>query len=424
MRLRIILLFLLFTPLSLLGQSTAIVGARIHPVTGPPIENGVILMEGARITAVGRAAEVSIPAAAKRIDASDKVVTPGLIDVGTSLGLVEVSSVPNTRDTTYEIGDPVRAAFRVSDGLNPRSIAIPVTRSGGVTSVASIPTGGVISGQSAVIDLIDGTLEEMLVRDRAGMLAGYTPEDYGESGGSRGGLALTLREAFAEARLYQANQSAIETGSFRNLHNSLLDLEALVPVLDGRKPLIVRASRASDIQAVLRLAREWKIRVAILGGEEAWLAASDLNEMEVPVIVQPLSDLPTQFDRLGTRFDNASLLSQAEVPVVISTMDTPNARNLRFEAGNAVRFGMDWDEALKAVTLEAARLLGIEDSRGSLEVGKQANLVIWSGDPFEFSTHPESVFIRGESISLESRHTDLLERYRSLDARPVQYRHP
>jgi len=408
---------------SALGQ-TAIVGARVHPVSSGPIEKGVILIMEGRITAIGAASSVEIPPSATRIDATGKVITPGLIDVATSLGLVEVSSIPNTRDTAYETGNPIRAAFRASDGFNPRSIAIPVTRMGGVTTVGSIPTGGAISGQSLVVDLIDGSLQEMTVTSRAGMHAGFHPGAYAESGGSRGGLALTLRQAFQESRLFKTNQAAIQAGRFQVLRNSLLDLEALVPVIEGRTPFNIEASRASDIAAALRLAREWGLRVSILGGEEAWLVAGDLAQAGVRVVVQPLSNLPTQFDRLGARFDNAALLSQAGVPVVISTRDSSNVRNLRFEAGNAVRFGMDWDAALRSITLEAARFLGIQETRGSLETDKAANLVIWSGDPFEFSSQVEAVFIRGREIPLESRHTKLLERYRKLGDYPVQYRRP
>ena len=421
-RLLVLLIFSCWPP-SVLGQ-TAIVGARIHPVSSDPIENGVILISSGRITTIGAASSVQIPASATRIDATGKIITPGLIDVATSLGLVEVSSIPNTRDTSYETGNPIRAAFRVSDGFNPRSIAIPVTRLGGVTTVAAIPVGGAISGRSVVVDLIDGSLEEMTVRSGAGMHAGYHPGAYAESGGSRGGLALTLREAFQEARLYRTNQAAIQAGRFQILHNSFLDLEALVPVIERTIPFNIEASRASDISAALRLARDWGLRVSILGGEEAWLVAQELAQSQVRVVVQPLSNLPTQFDRLGTRFDNAALLSQAGVPVVISTRDSANVRNLRFEAGNAVRFGMDWDAALRSITLEAARFLGIEDTHGSLETEKEANFVIWSGDPFEFSSRVEAVFIRGQEIPLESRHTKLLERYRILGDYPVQYRRP
>jgi imidazolonepropionase-like amidohydrolase len=181
-------------------------------------------------------------------------------------------------------------------------------------------------------------------------------------------------------------------------------------------------SRASDIDVVLRLSTEYGFPVIVSGGEEAWRRADILADRGVPVIVKPQANSPVQFDRLGTRFDNAALLSDAGVSVIISSFETHKASTLRREAGHAVRYGMDWDKALAAITLLPAQALQIDGSRGSIETGKVANIVVWSGDPFQFSSRAEHVFIRGHEMTVDSRQKRLLERYRTLDATAPQFK--
>lgn len=399
----------------------AIVGGAVHPVDGPALDPGTVVIRDGRIEAVGPAAEVGVPADARRIDAAGKVVTPGLFDAATRTGLVEVGAVEATRDHAVE-GDPVRAAFRVTDGIHPRSVVIPVTRGGGVTTVVSAPTGGAVSGQGAVIDLAGATVEAMTVRDPAGLWAAFDEDGAESVGGARGALAMRLRELLEDARFYAENRADYGRGRSRPLSASRLDLEAVRAVLEGRMPLVVRAKRASDIASALRIAGEFGVRLVVEGGEEAWLVAERLAAAAVPVIVKPLTNLPVQFEQVGARYENPALLEAAGVPVVLSTLDTHNARRLRQEAGNAVRFGMSWEGALRAVTLAPAEAFGVGDRYGSLAPGKVANLVVWSGDPFEISTEAERVFIRGEEADLDSRQRRLLERYRELDGRPPQYR--
>jgi imidazolonepropionase-like amidohydrolase len=403
------------------AQPTAIVGGTVHPVSGPEIDDGVVLLRADTIAAVGARGEVAVPSGARRIDASGQVVTPGLLDAATATGLVEVSAVGGTRDYALDTDDPIRAAFRVTDGINPNSVVIPVMRLGGVTTVASTPAGGAVAGQGAVIDLHGATIEDMLVRDRAALYAAFTPEAAEATGEARGGLAMRLREAFADARFYAENEDDYRRGATRPLSLSRLDLEALASTLDGERPLVVRAARASDIDAALRIAEEFDLDLRIEGGEEAWMRADRLAAADVPVIVKALNNLPTEFDRLGTRFDNAARLAEAGVPVAISTFDTHNARTLRLEAGNAVRYGLDWDAALRAVTLAPAELLGVADTHGSLEPGKTANVVVWSGDPFEPLTAVEHVFIGGTEMPDDSRQKRLLRRYDDLGERPPAY---
>ena len=378
---------------SSVAQPVAIVDATIHTVSGDVLENATLVITDGRVVQVG--VSTAIPANARRIDASGKVVTPGLIDLGTSIGLVEVGSLADTRDMRLDDDDPFRAAFRVRDGLNPSSIVIPVTRLGGVTTVASLPTGGVVSGQAMVMDLDGRLATEMIVREPAAMIAAFNPAAAQAAGGARGELSLRLREAFDDARFFRAHREAFDSGSLRRLSLSRLDLEALANVLDGEVPLFVRASRAADIDAALALVDEYGLSAVIVGGEEAWLRQEELKNAGTPVIIKAYANLPLQFDRLGTRFDNAALLSASGVRVVLSTLTTHNARNLRFEAGQAVRHGMSWHAALRAVTLTPAEVVGIAQTHGSIETGKIANVVVWSGRSVRAVIHRRTCLHQG-----------------------------
>lgn len=396
------------------GQDLAIVGATVHPVSGPTIENATVVVRDGRIAAVGT--DVAVPDGLQRIDGAGKVVTPGLFDPNSQIGLVEVDLVWQTRDQRLaDSDDPITAAFDPSVALNPWSTLIPYARMGGLTTVATAPNGGLVAGQAAVIDLAGETPEAMLVRPRVAMLASYGQSGAAAAGGARGGAILRMRELLEDARFWNANRSAFDRGQSRELAQSRLDLEALQPVLAGTMPLVVQAHRSSDILAVLELAREFGVRPVILGGSEAWMVADRLAEAGVPVILKPLTSLPGGFDQLGARFDNATLLHDAGVPIAFTTFENHRANEITQEAGNAVRFGLPWNAALRAITLAPAEIYGIADRYGSIEPGKVANLVVWSGDPLELSSYPDAVVIRGRVQPDESRQKALLERYRSLD---------
>lgn len=405
----ILVAFLVTDPAIVVGQDVAVTGGTVHTGAGEVLQNATVLVRDGVITAVGT--DVEVPSGVRILDATGRVVTPGFFDATTSLGLVEVGMVSSTVDMQLQ-GDPVRAAFDVVDGINPRSVLIPVNRAAGLTTVLSAPGGGLIAGQAAIIDLAGASTDEMVVQPRAAMVANYS---VGAAGGARGGVTMRLREVLDDARFWRENQAAFSAGRTRDLSASRLDLEALGPVLEGEVPFIVNVHRASDIEAVLRIAEEFGLDLVIAGGSEAWMVADRIAAADVPVIVKPLNNNPSGFDRLGARFDNATLLDRAGVKVIIGSFDAHNARWLILEAGNAVRFGLSWDAALRAVTLSPAEALGVADRYGSLEVGKVGNLVVWTGDPFELSTRVEAVVIRGASTSLDNRQLELFRRYRELD---------
>ncbi|MGH7567176.1 MAG: amidohydrolase family protein [Gemmatimonadota bacterium] len=408
----------LVLPATALSQEIAIVGGTVHPVGGAPIERGTVLVRDGRIVAVG--VDVEIPAAARRIDAGGKVVTPGLFDPYSSLGLVEVDQVDQTRDERMQ-DDLVTPAFDPVIGLNPRSTLIPFARSGGLTTAATMPSGGLIAGQAAVIDLAGETPAEMLVARGVAMMADFDEGAAEAAGGSRGSAALRLREALEDARFWRDHRAAFDRGESRELAQSRLDLEALQPVLSGAIPLIVEAHRASDILAVLEIADEFGARPVILGATEAWMVADELARRQIPVILKPLTSLPGSFERLGARFDNAALLAEAGVAIAFTPFENHRAGEITQEAGNAVRWGLPWDAALRAVTLTPAEIYGLADRYGTLAPGRVADVVVWSGDPFELSSRAETVLVRGEVMPIWTRQQELLERYRSLDdaARPA-----
>ncbi len=396
------------------AQTIAITGGTVHPVSGPRIDNGIVLIENGRIVAVGSAANVRI-GSAEIIDATGKVVTPGLLEAGTQLGLVEVGAVAATRHGSLDDG-AVRSAFRVSDSVDPRSMLFPIARADGVTHAISAPSGGVISGQGAALTLLGSTRSEVLFRDPVALYATLGPGAAGSAGGSRGGVVMELRVAFDDARkAMEKFTQEVEVGVEDPPEPISRDVAPVAAVLRGDMPLVVRASGATDIEMALELQAEYGFRMIIDGGEEAWLVAAQLAAANVPVMIRALENRPTQFDRLSTRYETPGLLAAAGVDVILTTHSSHRVGQVTHEAGNAVRYGMEWDAALAAVTLAPARAFGLDADLGSLEAGKRANVVVWSDDPFEFAGFAERVFIDGKEIDMVTRQGQLFERYRSLD---------
>jgi imidazolonepropionase-like amidohydrolase len=403
-------------------EIVAITGGTIYPVSGPKIENGTIVLSDGVITAIG--ANVAIPANARRIDATGKWITPGLVATATSLGVTEIGAVRDTRDGSARGKDNIAAAFRVWDAFNPQSVSLPVARQdGGITTVGVMPSGGMVAGLGAVFDLRDGATAEGMLRKAPVAMVATLDNAASANTGSRAEALARLRTLLRDAMQFDLNRLRYDAGSMRELSATRADLDAMQLVLKGTIPLVINVDRASEILNVIALGREFRIRVVINGGAEAWSVASQLAAARVPVLTGAMNNIPESFAALGQRQENLGLLRAAGVQVAIvgngaGGEDGFNVRNLRYEAGSAVAYGMSWDDALRAITLAPAEILGVSDRVGSLAVGKVANVVIWSGDPFEYSTQPERVFVGGKDTRVMTRQEQLTQRYRQL---PVKY---
>ncbi len=388
----------------------AITHARVFlPGGHAALEDGTVLLANGRVVAVG--AQVAVPAGARVIDGRGKTVTPGFIDASSDVGVVEVDGEAQTDET--DVHATFAPGLRMVDGYNPRSALVPIARAGGITSVVVAPRAGLLGGQSAFVDLAGDTVDEAVVRPTLAQYARVDEESAQASAGTRGGMWMLLREALEDPRFYGAHRAQYDANGARHLSLRRAELEALQPVVRGEEPLVVEAHRASDIEAALRLAQDLKLRLVLQGASEAWMVAEAIARAKVPVIIDPMFDLPGRFDSLHARTDNASLLANAGVRVVISTFSAHQARLLWQAAGNAVRLGMDHDAAIRAVTEAPAEAFGLQ-GYGKIEPGAVGNVVVWSGDPLQTSTRAEHVFVRGREQSLETRQTLLLERYRTI----------
>jgi hypothetical protein len=297
---------------------------------------------------------------------------------------------------------PLRPGFAVADAYNPRSTVVPVTRIAGVTSAVVGPRG---DGLAAFVDLAGARQSDAIRRRAAAVVVRL-----GAHEGSRAERLHALTTLLEEAAEFRRLEGEWEKNRARPFTHPIRELRALRPVLSSELPLAIGVDRASDIEAVLRLAETHALRLILVGGAEAWLLADTLAARKVPVIVDPLINGPESFDRLHARGDNAAVLARAGVPVILSTFSSHHSRKLPRVVGNAIREGLDRAAAVAAVTATPAAVFGMEH-HGRLAAGARANVVVWSGDPFEVSTHVEHLFIGGRAIPLVSRQTLLRDRY-------------
>ena len=403
------------------GGSYAIRNATIIPVTGPEIVGGTLVIEGEKITAIGR--DVPVPQGAEVIDAAGLYVYPGMIDGGTALGLMEVYSVPATVDI-YEVGT-YKPHIKALVAVNPHSVHIPISRVNGITSAVVSPGGGVISGQFAILNLNGWTPEEMAIKASAGIAINFPrlPREDGrrqrpgqqqqEGGKERTEKQIKeLTELFHKAGRYAATWEAYDPKNKQPAPDKDLILEALVPVVKGELPAIIAVNAEQDIKNAVEFVDSLGIKAIFQGVTDGWKAAKLLKKHDIPCFVGPVLSLPGNKDPYDARYANAAALHKAGVKVAIISGSVPDVRNLPYMAGTASAFGLPREEALKAVTINPAEILGVSDLIGSLEVGKMANVIITDGDPLQMRTHVKQVFIAGEKISMESKHTKSYEKFR------------
>jgi imidazolonepropionase-like amidohydrolase len=392
-----------------MADCRVLVGGELHLSGG--VEKASLVIDQGRIVAISaEPSNLASYASCEQHDITGRVVTAGLVETVSHFGLVEVGLEKGTRDMEGG-GDPIRAALRIHEAYNPQSSLIPVARIEGITSAVIAPSGGRISGQAAWVDLAGERQSQAVIEPFVAMQGSA-----GASSKAQG--LLELEELLDDARLFAKNKGAWQQNRYRSFSASRLDLQALEPVIKGERPLVLSANRASAIEALVRFAQREKIRLVIVGAAAGWKVAELLASAQVAVIVDPLVFGPGSFGQIHAREDNAALLVKAGVAVMLSSFSTHNARTLRQVAGNAVRSGMAHSDALKAITKTPADVFGVAD-RGVLAVGAVANLVVWSGDPFELATHAKQVIIAGQVVSAKSRQTELRERYRHLPGTPL-----
>ncbi|MFN7019482.1 MAG: amidohydrolase family protein [Fimbriimonadales bacterium] len=392
----------------------AIRNVTVHPITAPPIEGATVIIRDGKLTAVGT--NIAIPRGAAVYDGKGNHLYPGYIDACTTLGLTEIGSIAATIDTT-ETGQ-FNPNSRAEIALNPDSELIPVTRVNGTTTVVAAPTGGLLSGMGCVMNLDGWTWEEMVIKTPIGLFMNFPAPSAAPNQSAEArrrdweSRMRPINEFFDDARRYlRAHQARGSEGVPAHERDPRFD--AMMPVLEGKLPLFVRVNSALGIQAAIRWAEEQRVRLVIVGGAEAHRVADLLREKQVPVILEGVHNMPSaESDPYDEPFLLPRRLHEKGVLFCVASNDASNARNLPYHLATAAAHGLPREEALKAITLYPAQILGLSHRLGSIEVGKDANLVLLNGDLLDIRSEVIQVWIAGRPIEMSSKHIRLYERYR------------
>jgi imidazolonepropionase-like amidohydrolase len=408
------------------NKPIVISGGKLLTITHGTIENGVLVIENGKISAVGAAGSVKVPTGAQLIDATGMTVYPGLIDSETQLGLTEISAEKMTNDLV-EPSDEIMPNMHVSDAFHAETALIPVSRYNGITNAIVAPDSrDTLPGQDSFIQLAGADATQMLlVRDIAMPLNFTGAQRRNESFATaqypqtRMGMAAQMRQAFTDAQgyatkwdEYNRKKAAMKAGDplpTTPAHD--LKLEALIPYLEGKKPVIVKAEEPSDVETAYALGQEFKLRMILDGLTQSQSIYDKIAGWKLPVIVGSIYDAPKEWERYDAVYKMPGELSKRGVKIAFASFDAHQVRNLPYAAGMAVAFGLPYDEAMKALTLYPAQIWGVDDQLGSLDVGKTANVVVTNGDPLDVKTDVKYVFIQGRDIPMKDRQTELRDRY-------------
>jgi imidazolonepropionase-like amidohydrolase len=399
------------------AETIAIVGGRVVTNSGASLETGTVLISGGKVTAVTSG---PAPMGYRVIDATGKWVTPGFIPAISQIGLVEVNAVDPSNDTVAR-RSPASAALDLSRAYNPADTSIAITRIEGATAAVSagFPGDGLFAGQGMIVSLAHGATRPLRPRAFHYVELGEAGAD--NSGGSRPAAWNELLNALEEARRVQSGILPAMRDQHKDLRITRDDAEALVPLIRGEMPLLVRVDRASDIRQVLTLRQRYPaIRLVLVSAREGWMVANELAAADVAVITSGMDNLPAEFEALGATMSNVGRLVAAGVRVALGTPNLDASfqpRLLPQYAGNLVAqgrlpggVGLSWDEAFASITKTAADIFGLADM-GRLAPGARADVVVWDGDPLELSSAPVAVLIEGVEQPMVSRQTELARRY-------------
>lgn len=394
-------------------------GATIHTVTGEVLEGSSILFEDGVITAI--APQIALPDETEVIELQGMHIYPGLISANTMLGLTEINAVRATHD--YAESGEINPEVRAEVAFNPDSELLPVARANGITLALSVPAGGLISGTSALMMLDGWTWEDMVIKAPVGLhinwpemkISPNSKKNEEEQKKERDKKIQQVRDAFADARAYM---KAKESEAQKDIpyHETDSRWEAVIPVLKGEAPVFIRADEFQDIEAAVDWASEENVSMVLVDGYDSWRVAELLKEKDIPVVITEIHRLPLRrWEGYDTPFTLPLKLYEAGIKFCIAgsgrSFDAAHERNLPYQAATAAAYGLPKEEALKSVTIYPAEILGVADQTGSLEVGKDATLIVTDGDPLEITTNVEMEFIQGREIDLSSRHTQLYEKY-------------
>lgn len=393
----------------------ALTNATIETITNGTMQNATLLIKDGQILDLGTA--VTMPQDAKKIDCSGLTIYPGMIDGGTKLGLSEVGSISLTQDYN-EVGD-ITPQMQALTAVNPNSVSIPITRTNGVTTVITMPSGGIFPGTAALINLNGYTPEQMFAGFK-GMVVYYPTSgkrgrwdrrsDEDRKKGEDKKLKK-LNEVWEQARLFAKIDSAAQNNpAMRPEYNP--EMAAMLPVIQGKMPVLLEVNKAKDIESAIKWVEENKVNAIFTGVAEGWRVADKLAAAKIPVVTGPVLQTPTRSsDKYDRPYANAGLMLKAGVKVALRTNEIENVRNLPFNAGFAAAYGMGREEALKAVTIVPAEIFGVADQLGSLEKGKSATLFVTNGDPFETKTQVKYLFIDGYRVAMDSRQIQLYDEF-------------
>jgi imidazolonepropionase-like amidohydrolase len=440
---RLLVFCVLFSTAALAQQKpTVLKGGKLLTISHGTIENGVLVMQNGKITAIGAEGSIMIPKDARVIDTRGMTIYPGLIDSEDNLGLTEISAEQSTNDL-IESSDEIMPHMHVYDAFHAESELIPVTRLNGVTNAIIAPdTKDTLPGQDSFVQLAGKTSQEMLlIRDIAMPLNFTGDQRHNESWDKRKfpqtrmGMAAQLRQAFLDAQDYaqhwadyekKKSEAAQKTDDKDKKPDDKdkekdkkpptppkrdLKLEALLPYLQGKKPIVLAAEEANDLQTAVSLAHEFNLKFVLSHISHSQSVLEYVAGLKVPVIVGPIYEDPKPYERYDTVYSLPAQLYKRGVKIIFASFDAHNVRNLPYQAGYATAFGLPYDAALKAITLNAAETWGVADQLGSLDAGKAANVVVATGDPLDLRTDVKQVFIAGKEIPMTSRQTRLRDQY-------------